>query len=464
MQCPILTDESIIFRLILSFSFEQIVIDLAIWAYGAVLFVSSQSSRILGYSSAEDQVNLLLGGDIQRLADDPNIFFAVWISVVTVILLVTNICKASLITTDWLLLAIASVALLVASAEYIFTQNGAAITFTSIQPCDAEKSNTCRRFFSAFYLAIVSLCLSLLMALLSRFRIWPILHVVFSVPLVIAWGLGVLYITFLNSRATPASVYFAFWGGIFLALEISSINIIIIRRNKRKKDEEALAENESEDEGFLSAIMKDDSLSVIESTDFDFEIPTPSNGAKNTRTLQQGSSDVNGSVQSKCSSSQENEISTTEKNKSEPEQPFSESLLFEKNTRQEDAKSMVTKMIDPSQTLQLESNRSGIELHSAEGSKATSSDLFDTDEHSSDRKQNYMKPTGGPSLMPILSVASSVDTNDFEDCLEFESSRFSTIRTSSEIHSSRSSEQFYSAQTFEEEEFDSTRRSKTDSY
>ena len=403
------------------FPFEKIIIELAIWSYGAVLFVGSQNTHVLGYSSAEDQVNLLLGDRVQTLAEDPNIFFGVWISVITVILLVTNICKASLITTDWLLFATASVALLVSSLESILKQEGDG-SETVRRMCDTDDSITCKRFLFAMYLAIASVCVSLPMALLFRCRFGPTLHVIVSIPLVIAWGFGVSYVTFTNARSAPAAVYFAFWGGIFLALEIASINIIIMRRIKRKKREEALAENENEDVSFSSALMKEISLpslkeSKLEVSELDLKIPAPPNISYNAQTMQEGSNDFDSdrSIKSNSGNSQEKDDNTKEKNLRQSSQSFKEIIFLDEN-QQEYEKSIVKNLKVQSKILNVESNVIGNEHHSSERSKA-SSYCLGAYEDSGNRDQNHSSLIG-PNT--IESRSSSADTGDFEECFQLE--------------------------------------------
>eukprot|EP00536_Pseudo-nitzschia_multiseries_P016587 jgi/Psemu1/313348/fgenesh1_kg.1156_\ len=76
------------------------------------------------------------------------------------------------------------------------------------------------------------------MTLLSQ-KLGPIWHVLLSVPLVVTWGFGVLYVTFSNYGATPAATFFSFWGGICLTLELATVNTMTMfrQREKAKEDE-----------------------------------------------------------------------------------------------------------------------------------------------------------------------------------------------------------------------------------
>lgn len=232
-----------------------IIIAFADWVYGAFLFSIRYDAHVFGSLSPEKTISLLLGEEHQNLADHPNLFFDVWISVVAVILLITNRCKASLITADWILFATSSLALLISSMEQMIEKEDLDDSSKSIFPsCDRERSIYCNNITFTQYLAAASLVLSLLMALL--FRRGPILHMMVSIPLVIAWGFGVPYLVLLKAKSIPADFYFAFWGGIFLALEITSINMLRLKRTREK----SLNEN-GEDGIDLSVEMKEEQLS-----------------------------------------------------------------------------------------------------------------------------------------------------------------------------------------------------------
>lgn len=306
---------------------------------------------------------------------------------ITAILLVTNIFKASLVTTDWLLLATASAALLVPSAEFIYRRDD--INGTSIQSCDPKTSSTCKNYFLAFYLAIISLGISLLMALLFRFRLGPIFHVIVSVPLVIAWGSGVPIVTFLNTRAVPAAVYFAFWGGIFLALEIASVNIIIMRRDRRKRQEEALdqAKDENKDEACLLPVVREESQS---------------NGL-----------DSNGSIELKSSSSQKQDNKTQEKDSTVSEQSGTE--IFSFGAKQSLVKESLE--MNLSQTPHIESSINGKELHPGDSGVPTSNEQTDSEDKNANGECN--RSAMDSNALQSRLRTSTVDTTDFKDCVEF---------------------------------------------
>jgi len=234
----------------------SIIAEFLILLYGAFTYIVNYEYRVFGYSSPEEHVNLFLGKKVQNLENDPNVFFCMAISLVTGILLVTNRCKASLITTDWILFAAVSASLFISSMRIINNINGVG-NFESFFPsCNTEHSALCKDATLTQYLATISLCLSMLMTPL--FRLGPVLHVVVSIPLIILWGWGLFDGTLTTSTSTHAFEFFAYWGGIFLSLEIASINIINLLR-KREKEREILHENENEkDDGIdLSAEIKE---------------------------------------------------------------------------------------------------------------------------------------------------------------------------------------------------------------
>eukprot|EP00533_Pseudo-nitzschia_delicatissima_P000565 CAMPEP_0116105218 /NCGR_PEP_ID=MMETSP0327-20121206/14903_1 /TAXON_ID=44447 /ORGANISM="Pseudo-nitzschia delicatissima, Strain B596" /LENGTH=940 /DNA_ID=CAMNT_0003597585 /DNA_START=229 /DNA_END=3051 /DNA_ORIENTATION=- len=384
------------------FQIASIIVTLGIWTYGAVIFIGSKTAHELGYSSPEDQVNSLLDERVKSIVADPNFFFGVWISVIASLLLVTNICKASLITSDWLLFAIASVALLISSSEYVSVEDDFQKSDTFFRTCETDDSGNCEKFQFAMYLALASLCVSLPMALLFRFHCGPTLHVVASVPLVAAWGFGVPYVTFTNDRSTPAAVYFAFWGGIFLAFEIASINIIIMRRRKRKKEEE-LAENNKDD---ASAILDEKSISSKESE----------TSASMMQLEIVASSSTNLSIRK--SDGLVSPLSIAARSV-----PFQDEIIHD-----EDEISVESFSIDQPQ-INIESDVSSIE-HLSERSKA-SSDFLDSFEHRSDGgQQNHSLLEMSMISKRVSSIESihtgsvdgifSVDTCDFDDCFQYD--------------------------------------------
>jgi hypothetical protein len=389
---------------------------------------------LFGFSSPEEQVDMRLGEKVQSMGNDPNIFFGLWISVVTAMLLITNRCKASLVTTDWLLFATASVALLVSSWNYIIEKevvdSSESVFF---QSCDTKYSITCKKLTFAKYLALASLCLSLPMSLL--FRIGPIFHVIISIPLVIAWGFGVPYVTFSNVQPTPAAIYFAFWGGVFLSFEITSINIIRLQR-KREEIRESLKENEIEDEIVLSAIKEEESQSSQESESHISNLfsgslaqsysPTSSYLQDNQ---QNDGCDSGGSIESHIDDSQNQVDVTGENNPGDSSQPCTESF-YDENHHQEES-SMETNLREPSQ-IYVEPNINDNQQQYE--SSIASVDFIDSCEHYGNQDQDHnlteVDMTNHSSLSARIESnladkqlhdEKSVDTDDFEDCIQFAS-------------------------------------------
>jgi hypothetical protein len=235
--------------------------------YGTYLLKrEAENSRIFGYSSVEEEINLLLGEEGESVLDDPNVFFGIWISLISAIMLVTSALRASLVTTDWVLFAMTSVALILSCMKEIDALMVVDGSKSDSLSCDTQEDPIyCQRLTFAKYLAIASLGLSLPMTFMCRFG--PSLHMVVSFPLMIAWGFGTQYVTFTQSTSYPAIIYFAFWVGIYLSLELLSINLILLKRARKKDDEELLTKNENEeiDDGEegnvdLEAVMKEESL------------------------------------------------------------------------------------------------------------------------------------------------------------------------------------------------------------
>lgn len=415
--------------------------------YGAVAFIHRHKSHILGFSVSEDEVSVLLGEQFERIDEDPNIFFCVWISVITAILLVTSGCKASLVTTDWLLFAIVSVALLISSSEFISEQEDMVGSESFFQSCDAESSSTCRKFTFARYLAIATLCVSLLMTLLFRFG--PTLHIIVSLPLAIVWGIGVPYVTFFHAKSTPAAVYFAFWGGIYLSVEIASINIVMLRRKRRKAKEEASAENEKEDEMDLSKI-KEESLKEDEIDDESLKEIEQSASVKYAESLQQSNTawghsfrsqendDYNSgrSVESYLNDNQENDGRAKEEDSGDTSQSRRESFLDE--SHHEDEKS-TQGILRGSSQIEIESN-----INDNQQQSETAKDSFKHDDNQEDQDHRLTEPNviKHPSQSSIESHlddndqndGKSVESDDFVDCSQFEvsSPRFFSARSAVE--------------------------------
>ena len=228
---------------VVRFPFQQIALEFANWMFGAYISVWRYRFNLFSFSSPEEIVDFLLGERVPKIEDDPNFFFGVWISAVTAILLVTNGCKASMITTDWLLFAVASAALLFSSRKN--TVKDEYIENDTFIRCDGEFAIPCEKLIFAKYLGLISLCLCLLMAVL--YRLGPTLHVIISIPLMIAWSYGVFYVTFSDTQSAPAIIYFAFWGGVLLSLEIASINFIRFKRRHGER-KTSLNENENDDD------------------------------------------------------------------------------------------------------------------------------------------------------------------------------------------------------------------------
>lgn len=179
------------------------------WATAIPILSYSVDAEILGYES----------GFSSEAKRDANLFSSTWISVIVVILLITNIFRASVVTSDWVLLATFSFALMGSSLVYFNTQNPD-FEFgkngnldASVPQCSAFtqlQNSTCRKTTIAFYLGIFSGLASMVMAVL--FRCGPLLHCIMACILVIFWSVAVAYITFARTEGAAAGVlYFSCW-------------------------------------------------------------------------------------------------------------------------------------------------------------------------------------------------------------------------------------------------------------
>jgi len=133
-------------------------------------------------------------------------------------------------------------------------------------------------------------------------RCSPTLHVIVSIPLVIAWSFGVLYVTFFNGRATPAIIYFAFWGGIYLSIEIASINFIRFNRRRREPNPSLDASEDEKEDDIELLIEQNEELSSMERSKSDTFDPSSKileqlNDASNVQTIE-SFDDMQGLVES----------------------------------------------------------------------------------------------------------------------------------------------------------------------
>lgn len=170
---------------------------LLIWIFGLPLISFSTDETILGYDN----------GLLTQTLQAGNIFFSTWICVIASILLVLCWFRASITTSDWLLLGVASLAVFASSLIY-FTEDtttkgedGALVTSPKCtNPTDLFESS-CQKVTIAFFLGLVSCIISFIMAAL--YCLHPKWHLLIVTPLFIMWGVAVAYITF--STAVGAS-------------------------------------------------------------------------------------------------------------------------------------------------------------------------------------------------------------------------------------------------------------------
>jgi hypothetical protein len=226
---------------------------------GSITFLEDNNSHIFGFQTDEQKIQSLFGGEAERVIDDPNVFLGVVASIIAAILLITNRCRASLTTTDWVLLAASSGALLITLTGYLKTSKSD-LCVSVVDDDDASLAafcsgdpslSLCKRIAYANYLSIATLAVSTIMAFMAFLcKAGPVWHLIVSIPLVFLWGYG---IPFSNTEATSAAVYIGFWGGTILSLDISTINIMLLHRNREIRrglinDESEIECNESPDE------------------------------------------------------------------------------------------------------------------------------------------------------------------------------------------------------------------------
>jgi hypothetical protein len=185
----------------------QVALSFVIWATAIPFLSYVADAAILEYRD---------NGTTEGVRD-ANLFFSTWVSVIVVILLVTNVFQASIVTSDWVLLATFSFAL---SASSIVTFDSNYVAFWDEAADDQivsrctdythPKNSTCRGATLAFYLGLFSGVIAVIMTLF--YRCGPLLHFCTSGVLVVCWGVAVAYITFYEADSVAAGVlYFSCW-------------------------------------------------------------------------------------------------------------------------------------------------------------------------------------------------------------------------------------------------------------
>lgn len=220
----------------------SIVSALINWVAGTILFLDKTTPHLLGYQTNEQKIHFYLGEEAKKSVDDPNIFFGVLVSIITTILLSTNRCRASLTTTDWLLLSALSCALLLILMKTVNRSESDGVINDDIEDlsliCGTDSPPIyCQKIKFSYYLGITTLAVSLIMAFLCKVlcKAGPVLHLIVSVPLFIIWGFGIPYNGFSDPALTSTIVLYAFWGGTFLILDIITVSIMVIHRNSETR-------------------------------------------------------------------------------------------------------------------------------------------------------------------------------------------------------------------------------------
>jgi len=213
------------------------------WVAGTILFLDNATLHLLGYQTIEQTIHFYFDGEAKKSVDDPNIFFGVFVSIITTILLSTNRCRASLTTTDWLLLSALSGALLLILMDHLNRSESDGVidddTENVLLNCNTDSPPIyCQKIKFSYYLGITTLAVSLIMAFLCKVlcKAGPVLHLIVSVPLFIIWGFGIPYNgSSSDPGSTSTAVLCAFWGGTFLSLDIITVSIMVIHRNSETR-------------------------------------------------------------------------------------------------------------------------------------------------------------------------------------------------------------------------------------
>jgi hypothetical protein len=185
----------------------SVILSVLTWLMAVPIFSRVANFAILGFKN----------DDNTEATNEANIFFSTWISVIVVLLLCTSLFHASIVTSDWVLVAAFSFALM-ASSIVTFNSNtstdvddaGHQMMIPQCTEYELMKDSTCKGSTLSFYLGLISGVVSLLMVPLYKCGPW--LHFLVSLPLVVLWGVAVAYITFSAADSVTAGIfYFSSW-------------------------------------------------------------------------------------------------------------------------------------------------------------------------------------------------------------------------------------------------------------
>jgi len=228
--------------------FTSVALSLCISLVSLPVIAVSVDSTVLG-QLPEDQA----------LNNASNIFFSTWFLVITSILLVTSWFQATVTTSDWVLFATMSFALMASSLLYfqetetVIAEDGVEIQVPKCVNSTNLLKTSCARVTLGFYLGVVSGVIALIMTPLHRFGLGPIWHVIAGIPFTCAWGFAVAYISFLSDGSRlGGTVYFSSWFSAFLIIDITTMNLVFLvqEHDKRKaNEEEENDEHEAQNEG-----------------------------------------------------------------------------------------------------------------------------------------------------------------------------------------------------------------------
>jgi hypothetical protein len=171
-----------------------------------------------------------------RSLGNSNVAFSAWGAFIISLLLLSSWWKASVTSTDWMLLSAFSFALMVSSfSDYRATVDLPSDDgrYTETKLCTIVASYSCSRIILGQYLGMVSGIISLLMIPMTRVSI--IYHIPVSVALLIAWAVGVSQIAYGSGHGRYAgNVFLEVWASLFLSLDVAATNIAVLVRIRER--------------------------------------------------------------------------------------------------------------------------------------------------------------------------------------------------------------------------------------
>jgi hypothetical protein len=155
---------------------------ISIWIAALPLISKNFDDSIINYDDRQSST-----------LDTANLYFSTWISLIISILLVTNWFQCSISTSDWVLLATASFALMASAISFvrgsseIETEEG---IIENVPVCSNYLdilATSCKKSTLGFYMGLFFGVVSMIMIPLNQ-RAGPLCNVVIGAPMIIVWG------------------------------------------------------------------------------------------------------------------------------------------------------------------------------------------------------------------------------------------------------------------------------------